>query len=144
MKNLDTLQKEKTEILQRINNAVKNGDEEAFSQAFTAFTEFLQEAVLAEAKGLVQAADNHVLAGRGARALTSKETDYYNELIGAMKSSNPKQALTDFNVVLPETIIDAIFEDINESHPLLDVIKLPDDRRSCGDSGFHYGRASAC
>jgi len=124
MKNLDTMQKEKTEILQRINAAVKDGDEEAFSQAFTAFTDLLQEAVMAEAKGLVQAADNHVLAGRGARALTSKETEYYSELIGAMKASNPKQALADFNVVLPETVIDAVFEDIAESHPLLDVINF--------------------
>ena len=75
-----------------------------------------------QAKGLVQAADNHVLVGRGARALTSKETDYYNELIGAMKASNPKQALTDFNGILPETMIDAVFEDITESHPLIDAI----------------------
>jgi HK97 family phage major capsid protein len=124
MKNLDTMQREKTEILQRINTAVKEGDEQKFSQAFTEFTELLQDAVMAEAKGLVQAADNHVLAGRGARALTSKETDYYNELIGAMKASNPKQALADFNVVLPETVIDAIFEDITESHPLLDAISF--------------------
>ena len=124
MKNLDTMQREKAEILQRINTAVKDGDEEAFSQAFTAFTDLLQEAVMSEAKGLVQAADNHVLAGRGARALTSKETEYYSELIGAMKASNPKQALADFNVVLPETVIDAVFEDIAESHPLLDVINF--------------------
>ena len=124
MKNLDTLQREKTEILQRINAAVKEGDEQKFAQAFTEFTDLLQEAVMAEAKGLVQAADNHVLAGRGARALTSKETDYYNELISAMKASNPKQALADFNVILPETVIDAIFEDITESHPLLDAINF--------------------
>jgi HK97 family phage major capsid protein len=124
MKNLDTMQREKTEILQRINTAVKEGDEQKFSQAFTEFTELLQEAVLAEAKGLVQAADNHVLAGRGARALTSRETDYYNELICAMRATNPKQALSDFNVVLPETVIDAVFEDITESHPLLDAISF--------------------
>lgn len=124
MKNLDTVQKEKAEILQRINAAVKDGDEEGFSQAFTDFTDLLQEAVMAEAKGLVQAADNHVLAGRGARALTSKETEYYDELIGAMRASNPKQALADFNVILPETVIEAVFEDISESHPLLDAINF--------------------
>ena len=71
MKNLDTLQQKKSEILQRINQAVKDGNEEAFAAAFTEFTDLLQEAVMAEARGLVQAADNTILQGRGVRSLTS-------------------------------------------------------------------------
>ena len=70
MKNLDTMQKEKAEILQKINLAVKEGNEEAFASAFTDFTDLLQEAVMAEAKGMIQAADNTVLAGRGVRGLS--------------------------------------------------------------------------
>lgn len=122
MKNIDQLKQQKAEIVTKLNQAMKDGDEEAFAEAFTEYTDILQEAVLAEAKGLVQAADNHVLAGRGVRALTSKETDYYQKVIGAMKSSNPKQELAGFDVVLPETIINAVFEDITEEHPLLSAI----------------------
>jgi hypothetical protein len=124
MKNLDLLQKQKTEIMVKMNQAMKDGNEEAFAQAFTEFTDLLQEAVMSEAKGLVQAADNHVLAGRGARALTSQEREYYEGLAQAMRASNPKQELADFNVVLPETVVDAIFEDITESHPLLEAINF--------------------
>lgn len=124
MKNLDTLQQKKTEILQRINQSVKDGNEEAFAQAFTEFTDILQEAVMAEARGLVQAADNTILQGRGVRALTSQETQYYQKVIEAMKSSNPQQALTLIDEALPSTVIDAIMEDITEAHPLLAEINF--------------------
>jgi HK97 family phage major capsid protein len=122
MKNLDVLQQKKAEIMTKLNQAIKDGDEEAFAQAFTAFTENIQEAVMNEAKGLIQAADNTVLSGRGVRALTSQENQYYQKVIEAMKSSNPKQALTDVDVVLPKTVIDAVFEDLIEDHPLLENI----------------------
>ena len=124
MKNLDLLAKQKAEIVAKINQAMKDGDEEAFAAAFTEYTDMLQEAVMAEAKGLVQAADNQILAGRGVRALTSEETKYYQKIIEAMKSSNPKQALSGFDAVLPETIINAVFDDITEEHPLLSEIRF--------------------
>lgn len=124
MKNLDLLKQKKADIVAKINQAVKDGDEEAFAKAFTEYTDMLQEAVLAEAKGLTQAADNQVLAGRGIRALTSEETKYYQKLIEAMKSDNPKQTLSGFDAVLPETVINTVFDDITEEHPLLSRIRF--------------------
>ena len=124
MKNLDLLKQQKEAWTSRIQDAVKNGDETAFAEAFVEYTDALQEAVIAEARGLVQSVDNTVLAGRGVRVLTSQEREYYQRIIDAMKSNNPKQALTGFNDVLPETVIDAIFEDITEEHPLLSVINF--------------------
>lgn len=124
MKNLDTIQKQKGEILQRINQAVKDGNEEGFAQAFTEFADLLQEAVMSEARGMVQAADNTVLAGRGVRALTSAENKYYEKITEAMRSNNPQQALTMIDEALPKTVIDAVFEDIIEGHPLLDAINF--------------------
>jgi len=122
MKNLDLLKQQKDQWTQKLQDAVKNGDEAAFAEAFVEYTNVLQEAVLAEARSLVQATDNQILAGRGVRVLTSEENKYYQGLIKAMKSSNPKQALADFDVVLPTTVIDAVFEDIQEEHPLLNAI----------------------
>ena len=94
MKNKDLLALQKAEIMNKLNQAIKDGNDEAFQAAFTEYTDMLQEAVLAEAQGYVQASDNNILAGRGARVLTSQETKYYEKVIEAMKSSNPKQALT--------------------------------------------------
>lgn len=124
MKNLDILQKQKAEILVKMNQAMKDGNEEVFAEAFTEFTDLLQEMVMAEAKGLVQASDNNILAGRGVRALTSQETKYYEKVIEAMKSSNPQQALTLIDETLPTTVIDSVFEDITEAHPLLAEINF--------------------
>lgn len=126
MKNLDMLQLKKAEIANKLNQAMKEGNEEAFQQAFTEYTDMLQEAVMAEARGLVQASDNAILTGRGARALTSQETKYYERVIEAWKSPNPKQALTLIDETLPKTVIEAVFEDIVESHPLLNAINFQD------------------
>lgn len=124
MKNLDTLTQQKAEIIKRINQAVRDGNEEAFAGAFGEFSEAIYESVMAEARGLMQAADQNVLASRGVRALTSEENKFYQAFIEAAKSSNPKQALTNTDIVLPKTVIDSIFDDIAEAHPLLDAINF--------------------
>ena len=79
MKNLDMLKQKKTEIMNRLNTAMKDGNEEEFAQAFTDFTENIQEAVMEEARGLVQTVDTNVLVGRGVRQLTSTENNYYQK-----------------------------------------------------------------
>ena len=124
MKNLDLLNQKKAEIIVKMNQAMKDGNEEAFAQAFTEYTDMLQEAVVSEAKGMIQSADNTILAGRGVRCLTSEENKFYEKLINGMKSGNLKQTLTEIDVVLPKTVIDSVFEDITEAHPLLDAINF--------------------
>ena len=64
MKDADTLQAEKTAIMQKLNQAIKDGNEEAFAEAFTEFSMNIQESVMAEAQMMVQSADNTVLASR--------------------------------------------------------------------------------
>lgn len=124
MRNLDVLQEKKAKIANKLREAMENNDEKAFAEAFEEYTNILQEAVLAEAKGLVQAVDNQILAGRGVRVLTSEEKKYYEKVIQAMKSDNPKQSLSGFDAVLPKTVINAVFEDIKESHSLLSAINF--------------------
>jgi HK97 family phage major capsid protein len=124
MKNKDTLQNEKTAILQKLNQAIKDGNEENFAQAFTDFSMNIQESVMAEAQGMVQAADTTVLASRGVRQLTSEENKYYTGVIEAMRSNSPRQALADLTPVLPITTIDAVFDELVVNHPLLNVINF--------------------
>jgi len=124
MKNKDILQTEKTIILQKLNQAIKDGNEEAFAQAFTDFSMNIQESVMAEAHLMVQSADSTVLASRGVRQLTSEENKYYQAVIEAMRSNSPKQSLADLTAVLPITTIDAVFDDLLATHPLLNVINF--------------------
>lgn len=124
MKNKDIVNQVKTEIMQKMNTAIQAGDNEAFASAFDEFCNFIQEKVLEEAKGLTQAADTNVLVSRGVRQLTSEEKTYYEHVIEAMKSSNPKQALTELSDVLPKTTIDSVFEDLQTNHDLLNEISF--------------------
>ncbi len=118
------LKQQKTEIANKLREAVQSNDEQAFANAFEEYTDILQEAVMAEARGLVSAVDNQILAGRGVRVLTSDERKYYEKVIEAMKSNSPQQSLSNFGAILPKTVINAVFEDITESHPLLNAINF--------------------
>ena len=122
MKNKDVLMQEKTKILQKMNEAIEKNDADAFAAAFEELSQNIQENILNEVDQQRQAADVAILNGRGVRQLTSDETKYYQAVIEAMKSSNPKQALTDLDVVMPKTVIDRVFEDLSEQHPLLEEI----------------------
>ena len=124
MNNPDMFKQRKTEIANKLREAVQSNDEQAFANAFEEYTDILQEAVMAEAKGLVSAVDSQILAGRGVRVLTSEERKYYEKVIEAMKSNSPQQSLSNFGEILPKTVINAVFEDIAESHPLLDAINF--------------------
>ena len=56
--------------------------------------------------------------------LTSAENKYYNALIRAMDGNDPKMALTNLEIDMPETVIDRVFEDIRQEHPLLNEIQF--------------------
>lgn len=125
-------QAEVTAIRQKIADAVKNNDAAAFSEALTEYGQHIEASVLAEAEkntdAKIQAATQHidseVLRSRGVRQLTSAEAAYWQKVADAMKSSNPKQALEDLDVVMPETIIDSVFEDLRANHPLLNAVNF--------------------
>ena len=122
MKNLDKIKEQKTVTMQKLSEAVKSDDSEAFCAAFTELADNIQQAVLAEARGLISENDEKILIGRGVRQLTSEETGYYQKVIQAMKSGNPNQGLTMIDEIMPRTIVDAVFDDIQEEHPLLSEI----------------------
>ncbi len=119
MGNLDAIQQKRTDILQRMTEAVQANDQEKFTQAFSDLADAVGESILGDVRALQDAQDNSILTARGCRVLTSQERQYYEAVTGAMKSDDPKQALTNINKVLPETVIDAVFEDLVTSHPLL-------------------------
>lgn len=124
MKNLDTIQEKRMNIMQRMADATKENDAEKFSQAFGELADLIQESLFGEVQELRAQQDNSILAARGCRVLTSKETKYYSQVIEAMKSGDPKQALTNINTVMPKTVIDSVFEDIKTAHPLLSAINF--------------------
>lgn len=122
MKNKDLTKQQTDEILQQMNAAIAEGNTDAYNQAFTQLANTIQENILEEYKLAQSSNDSAILAQRGLRQLTAEETNYYQKVISAMKSDNPKQAVTNIDDVLPKTVIDDVFEDLTQKHELLDVI----------------------
>lgn len=123
-KSLDIINQEREQLSEELNKAVQAGDDRAFAAAMANFAKNIESAVLAEASALSeeQRNDRAILAARGIRQLTSAEQKFYDKVIGAARSDNPKQELSNLEVAMPDTIFDSIFEDMQQAHPLLGVI----------------------
>lgn len=121
MKSKDLIQQE---LKDNLVQAFKSNDENEIAKAFSSFAESVQQNVLDEFNSYQQAADKTILNGRGIHQLTSDENKFYQSIIGAMKSGNPKQAFTDLDIAFPETVIDNVIDDIKTAHPLLDEISF--------------------
>ena len=114
----------KDKILENMIDSMKNQNVDDFKIALNQLFEINQKEVLEKYEELKNETDTQILASRGVRVLTSQEKKYYEQVAKAMKSSNPKQALTDMDVIMPETIIDAVFEELQTSHELLQFINF--------------------
>lgn len=104
--------------------AMQSGDQDAMTAAMADFSKAVEDRIIAAAASMraEEMNDAAVLASRGARVLTSAENKYYTKVIDAMQDSNPKMALTNIEIAMPETIIDRVFEDLRQEHPLLGAI----------------------
>ena len=122
MTNFDRIDNARSEFATRMLAAAKEDNNEAFVAALCDFGKSVEDRLLAEAREMRDQNDAAILQARGVRQLTSEESTYYNKMIEAMRSSNPKAALSELDVVMPKTTIDAIFDDLTHQHPLLDAI----------------------
>ena len=124
MRNNDIRSRE--ELRAALQQAVRDNNTEAFSAAFDEMQERLaldiREEYTEQMNQMRQEFDSNVLASRGVRQLTTEERNYYQKLGEAMRAKNPKQALENLDVVMPETVIDSVFEDLRTNHPLLSLI----------------------
>lgn len=127
MKSNDLI-KIRSDIRVKMQKAFRENDETALSEALDSLMECAADGVRQEyearMEGLQQQMDSAALTARGARQLTKQEREYYQKLAGAMRSASPKQALENLDVVMPETVINSVFEDIKQNHPLLSKINF--------------------
>ncbi|REH88581.1 phage major capsid protein [Staphylococcus felis] len=119
MKINNTKLKNYQEHKKKFANLVQNGasDEEqskAFGEMFDALSNDLQEEISAEVNNRV--VDNGILAKRSQDPLTSEERKFFNEI-------NYEVGYTD-EKILPETVVERVFEDLQKNHPLLSKINF--------------------
>lgn len=105
-----------------VREAGRSGDAAAFDAGMLALAQAIEQKVLDTYDDLRGSHDTAVLAARGIRQLTHKETQYYNEFIERAKGTNPEMTLKNMDVAMPTTIVNQVFEDLKTEHPLLDII----------------------
>ena len=113
--NLDKIVESNEELVE----AIKNGDTKGFIDKLSnrlneSVEDAVQNEVMQKYEELQDENDSVILASRGIKALTSEEKSFYNTLI-----DNSKNELTNFEVALPKTTENKIFEDIERDHPVL-------------------------
>lgn len=110
--------------------AMKSGDETAIQKAWEDFHSSVVEQVKADCEEITASNDAVILAKRGYRQLTHKETKWYEKFISALKSNNPKQSVIDLlgsdeeEDFMPTTIIEDVYKDLVDEHPLLQAINF--------------------
>lgn len=124
MKSKDLLQQEKLEIMQKMQKAIETDNSAQFAETFGELADNIQNQVIHKAESLMKQNDDGILSSRGVRVLTSNEQKYYEAVIEAMKSTNPKQALTELDVTMPTTVIESVLKDLENTHELLNVINF--------------------
>ena len=126
MRTNDILNRE--EVRGLMQKAIKDGDSEGFYAAFDQMLQCIQEDIEQRAEERLdemrQTVDTQVLASRGVRQLTSEERKYYQKFAEAARSKDPKQALLNTDLTLPITIMNAVFDELQTSHPLLSAIEF--------------------
>ena len=128
MKNNDKQPRTREQIRESMMQALKDNDPEAYSRAFDEMMQRVAADLSAEneqrLEEMRQSADAAVLAQRGVRQLTSDERRFYQTVIAAMTSAEPKQGLSGGDAVMPRTIINAVFDELQTRHPLLSRINF--------------------
>lgn len=110
--------------------AMKSGDEAKIQEVGAEFRNVLMEQMKEDLAAIQESNDDAILAQRGYRQLTSKEKSWYQKLINAMKSAQPKQAFIDLigttneEDFMPTTIIEDVYKDLVAEHEFLQSINF--------------------
>lgn len=108
--------KDKFNAVMADENATQAEQLEAMENYFNAISEEKTEQIRAEYEELKHVTDTNILASRGVHTLTSEEVKYYNAV--------EKAEGFNVDILMPETIIERVFEGIVEERPLLKMINF--------------------
>ena len=104
--------------------ALKDDDEQKVSDALDGLVSDVVASVKADYEAVQNSNDAKILSDRNIRQLTSAEQKYWNAFIKANKQANVKQAIANIDVAFPETVVEDIYKEMTDNHPLLKVINF--------------------
>ena len=116
------------EIVEKMQQAMKDGDDEKVIDALEEMQNAIAQNIKSDFEEYQQTQDKSILADRGYRQLTIAEEKWYQGFIEAAKSNKPQQSFADFinspDGIMPDTVITDIYKDLLEEHPLLTKINF--------------------
>lgn len=117
MGNPDQEKNTEVEIRSAVAEALKSDDPAKLTEGMMRMASGIQEKILKEARSMMnnEINDNAILGRRGAVQLTSEERSYYGKVL-------EKRSFTGLDEVMPSTIFNRVFEDLEREHPLLSKI----------------------
>lgn len=123
MKNLEAKNMEK--LRGELFESMQGTDVQAQEQAFNNFAQGLQDEIMNQAAEMITNqntayADEQILINRGIlKPLTSEEKKYFNEAI-------QRKGFDNVDMVFPKTIIEDVFKNLKEEHPILSRVDMQD------------------
>lgn len=114
----------KNELKEKLDTALASQNAERLTEALADFAMGIQQEVVADFKAFQRTGDQQIMAKRGVRQLTSAEEGFYTAMMQAVRTGDIKQAFTGIENDMPETVIDAVLDDISTAFPLLGAINV--------------------
>ncbi|MBJ8113486.1 phage major capsid protein [Bacillus cereus group sp. N6] len=96
----------------KLAKVLANGSEKEVNEAMVEFANNIQQQIIQNATH-----DHTVLTSRGGHTLTSQETKFYNAVIN-------KGSFAGVEELVPATIVERVFEDLQQQHELLNEIEF--------------------
>lgn len=124
MKSLDLQDEKLLKLRQKHMDAMRANDIQAYMDSLDALLAYHGEQLSKEYELLLSEHDDNVRANRGEWVQTKKEKQYFEKLGTALKATDPKQALANLDVVMPQTVFNNVFDDLRTRHPLLSKIRF--------------------
>lgn len=130
---VNTFENRRVAVRTAMQTALIKDDQDAFYKAFDQMLDVIADDIkqqyeqqiknMQDAMDAMQAdMDSRVLTARGVRQLTSDERTFWQKFGEAAGAPDPKQAVTNLDVTIPKTVINSVFEDLSNNHPLLSEI----------------------
>lgn len=123
--------KNKESLSAELSAAMQSGEAERIQAAWAAFGDGICSQLREDFEEVQRTQDNTILQQRGYRVLTSQETKWYQKVINALKSPNPKQAFVDIigedseiADMMPSTIIEDVFRGLVEDYPIFQTVNF--------------------
>ncbi|MGI5959010.1 MAG: phage major capsid protein [Massiliimalia sp.] len=109
-----------TELKENLKKSLDSQNTDDFCNAIADFAEVLQSDIMKDFQNYQKTQDHEILAKRGIRMLTSEETKFYE----GMKKSYTAKTFEGLENAFPETILEAVMENIKTQFPLLNAIQV--------------------